>query len=371
MATGGKKTAYTYIGDFGQMLESVRIEDLTQKINCEDITLNECYVDCCASIPSKGVLSVEISEGDTLITFDPFLYCTDFSIEAAGFTLNKNTIDQVVIRNEELFASYKEDDVIYRLYEPKAHSPRPLILFLHGGGECGTDNLLQLTGTLGAIKLAERFPDMFVLAPQAPDYGISMQEMFEKMLSHGDPYRVCIGADTDIGIGDRGWNRDYVGRVCDLIRKLISQGKVDAERVYAIGMSLGGAGVITAVSVAPDLFAAAVPICPSMNADSYPLLANWPSIPVYIASAYIDHQANRHAYILRACSKLWAEGQRNVNFTLFTTEELEKYKIVASPNLTEAQIRAANHKSWILVLHNEYGILDWMISHRKNVERED
>jgi hypothetical protein len=86
---------------------------------------------------------------------------------------------------------------------------------------------------------------------------------------------------------------------------------------------------------------------------------------VYISSAYIDHQANRHAYILRACSKLWAEGQKDVHFTLFTTEELEKYNIVASPNLTEAQIRSANHKSWALVLHNEYGILDWMISHRK------
>jgi predicted peptidase len=154
-------------------------------------------------------------------------------------------------------------------------------------------------------------------------------------------------------MGDRGWNRDYVGRLCDLIRKLIAEGKVDAERVYAIGMSLGGAGVITTVSVAADLFAAAVPICPSMNGDSYPLLANWPSVPVYIASAYIDHQAGRH------------ESQRDVNFTLFTVEELEKYNIVASPNLTEAQIREANHKSWILVLHNEYGILDWMISHRK------
>jgi predicted peptidase len=365
MSKGQIITAYTFVGDFGQMLESVRIEHLTQKITREDITLNKCYVDCCNSIPSKGVTSVEISEGDTLITFDPFLYGNDFSIKAGGMTINKDAIDKVVVKNEDLFGSFTEGDVIYRMYAPKAASPRPLILFLHGGGECGTDNLLQLTGTIGAIKLVERFPDMFVLAPQAPDYGLSMQEMFAKMMSHGDPFRVCIGADTDIGLGDRGWNRDYVGRVCDLIRKMIADGRVDAERVYVIGMSLGGGGTITAVSVAPDLFAAAVPICPSMNADSYPLLDNWPAVPVYIASAYIDHQANRHAYILRACSKLWAAGQKDVNYTLFTTEELEKYHIVASPNLTEAQIREANHKSWILVLHNEYGILDWMISHRK------
>lgn len=365
MSKNGKITAYTYIGDFGQMVESIRMEHLTQQINREDIKIQGCFVDCCASITSKGVLTVENSEGVTLISFDPFLYSEDFSLEVAGIVIYKDSIDKVIIKNEELFGSFNEDDVLYRLYEPNAHSPRPLILFLHGGGECGTDNLWQLTGTLGAIRLAEYFPDMYILAPQAPDYGISMQQMFEKMQAHSDPFRVCIGADTDIGTGNRGWNRDYVGRVCDLIRKLIAEGKVDADRVYAIGMSLGGAGVISTVSVAPDLFAAVVPICPSMNGDSYPLLANWPSVPVYIASAYIDHQANRHAYILRACSKLWAEGQKDVNFTLFTTEELEKYKIVASSNLTEAQIRSANHKSWILVLHNEYGILDWMISHRK------
>jgi predicted peptidase len=367
MSKSRKIIAHTYIGDFGQMVESVKIEGLAEIINPEDIVLKECYVDCCTSILGEGALSVEKSDGGTRITFDPFLFRADFSIEAAGVTINKDTIDEVTVKNEELFGKYTENDVVYRMYAPKAHSPRPLILFLHGGGESGTDNLLQLTGTLGAIKLAERFPDMFILAPQAPDYGMSMQEMFDKMKQHGDPFRVSIGAETDISIGDRGWNRDYLGRVCDLIRKLIEEDKVDAERVYVIGMSMGGAGTITTVSVAPDLFAAAVPICPSMNADSYPMLANWPSVPVYIASAYIDHQANRHAYILRACSKLWAQERKDVNFTLFTTEELEKYNIVASQNLTEAQIRGANHNSWVLVLHNEYGILSWMISHRKKI----
>lgn len=358
-------TAHTYIGDFGQMVEAIRIEGVTQEINYEDISLKNGYVDCCTIVPNKGVVSAENRGGDTHITFDPFLYRADFSIEVAGWTINKDRINKVIVRNEALFGSHSEGDVVYRLYAPKANAPRPLILFLHGGGECGTDNLLQLTGTLGAIKLAERFPDMFVLAPQAPDYGMSMQEMFEKMKAQGDPFKVIVGADTNIGIGDRGWNRDYLGRVCDLIRKLIAEGKVDAERVYALGMSMGGAGVITAVSVAPDLFAAAVPICPSMNGDSYPLLANWPSVPVYIASAYIDHQVSRHAYILRACSQLWAEGQRDVKLTLFTPEELEKYGIVASPQLTEAEIRGANHNSWVLVLHNEYSILDWMTAHRK------
>ena len=40
---------------------------------------------------------------------------------------------------------------------------------------------MQLTDTIGAIKLAERVPDMYVMAPQAPAGGLSMEEMFAKM----------------------------------------------------------------------------------------------------------------------------------------------------------------------------------------------
>lgn len=366
MNTESQIIAYTYIGDFGQMVESIRFPTPLKDVQPQTIVMKNCFVDCCTTISSKGVLSVENSENDTLIRFDPFLYRTDFSVSVADMTIDKTTIEHVVVKDEELFGSFTDHDVVYRLYEPESSAPRPLILFLHGGGECGTDNLLQLTGTVGAISLAKRFPDMFVLAPQAPTYGLSMQDMFARMRTRGDPFKVCIGAETSIGLGDMGWNRSYLGQVCDLIRSMISEGRVDASRVYVIGMSMGGAGVITAVSIAPDLFASAVPICPSMNGDSYPLLENWPeNVPAYLSSAYIDHQVGRHAYILRACTKLWEQGRTGVKYTLFTPEELEQYGIIALPTLTESEIRSANHYSWVLVLHNEYGILDWMISHRK------
>ena len=366
MTTNHRTTAYTFIGDFGQMVEELRIEGLAKPVSSEAITLKNAFTDCCTTIPGKGVLSVTQADGEVRIAFDPFLYRAEFSVDVGGITITKEQIDEIVVKDEELFQKLTKKDVVYRLYEPDASRPRPLILFLHGGGECGTDNLLQLTGTLGAISLAKRFPDMYVLAPQAPDYGLSMHEMFARMMEKGDPFRVCIGSETSIGLGDRGWNRDYLGRVSDLIRDMIAEGKVDATRVYVIGMSMGGAGTISAVSAAPELYAAAVPICPSMNGDSYPLLENWPeNVPAYIATAYIDHQAGRHAYILRACTKLWEQGRTDIKYTLFTPEELEQYGIVASPNLSEREIRGANHNSWVLVLHNEYGILDWMISKRK------
>ena len=162
----------TFIGDFGQMVETIRVAGLSGEVAAEDVVLKECYTDCCATIASKGVLSVKQSGGETVITVDPFLYRIDFSVEIKGQTILKADIADITVRDEELFAKRVDGDVVYRLYEPKASAPRPLILFLHGGGECGSDNLLQLTGTIGAISLAKRFPDMFVLAPQAPDLSL-------------------------------------------------------------------------------------------------------------------------------------------------------------------------------------------------------
>lgn len=361
-----KVTAYTRIGDFGQMAERIEIEPADGSLAADGWRLENGFTDVHGLIPSKGILKAEIQNDRLSLILDPFLYRSDFVLRAGDVSLDKTSFDRILVADEDLFAQCAEGDVLYRLYSPESFAPRPLILFLHGGGECGTDNRLQLTGTLGAIKLAKRFPEMYVMAPQAPDYGIGMAEAFARMMANGDPFRVAYGADPNTGKGERGWNRDYLGRVCDLIRGMIAAKKVDASRVYIIGMSMGGAGVISAVSVAPDLFAAAVPICPSMNGDSYPILENWPDVPVFLSTAYIDHHPGRHAYILRACNKQWAQGRRDIHYVIFTPEELEQYGIVLDPELSEAQIRSANHNSWVLALHNEYGILDWMIAQRKS-----
>ena len=82
-------------------------------------------------------------------------------------------------------------------------------------------------------------------------------------------------------------------------------------------------------------------------------------------TAYMDHQPGRHAYLLEACEKLWREGRGDVEYTIFKPEELEAYGIGTTEGLTDKELYEENHNSWILVFHNERGILDWMISHQK------
>ena len=92
----------------------------------------------------------------------------------------------------------------------------------------------------------------------------------------------------------------------------------------------------------------------------------WPDVPVWISTSYMDHQHGRHAYIHNACCKLWSEGRKDVKYTIYLPEELEKYGIGTSEDLTAKEMDAENHNSWILTLHNANGILDWMISHVKD-----
>ncbi len=363
---------HTAMYDYGQMVDQVRfsVEGAIPALRPEDFAAEGCFYDLSARKPISGIREVTASEGVVTLTMDKFLYRVDFCIRgqgaADGVVISKDTADRVELLHSDWFSRHREDGVNYRLYTPqRSGGARPLILFLHGGGGSGEDNETQLTDTLGAIKLAERCPDMYVMAPQAPTGGLTLQQAFARMQAKGDPYKVIVGSDTDNEFDSRGWNRRYLSKVADIIRRMIAAGEVDSRRVYVIGMSMGGNGTLKMMSAAPDLFAAAVPICPSMNGESWAILNMLPNIPTFLAASYIDHSPSRHAYMLRAVSKLWKQGRRDVEFVLFSQEELEAYGIGTTPGVTTRELYMENHNCWILVLHNEYCILDWMFSHVK------
>ena len=211
-----KIVAYVHIGDYGQAVDNIKfITD--NEIIMSDVSVNieRHFCDLSGKALSKGVLSAEQIEGGVEVAFDPFLYRYDFRITGKiggeDIEVTKDNIDEVVVKDLDTFTARKENGVIYRIYEPEAASARPLVLFLHGGGECGEDNVLQMTGTLGALRLAEKWPDMYIMAPQAPAGSLTMQENFEVMRKRGNPFRVEMGMTPFALKGERGWNRDYLG----------------------------------------------------------------------------------------------------------------------------------------------------------------
>ncbi len=368
--------ANTFIGDYGQMAQSFELTvggEEDSKIEKCDFVIENHFKDLTGKTESKGITAVSAKpteEGVRIVLeVEPFIWRYDFKVSGTAgdipIAFTKEDITETAVKDLETFCAYTENGVNYRLYEPESGEARPLVLFLHGGGESGEDNTAQLTGTIGALKLAERWPDMYIMAPQAPSGNVGMYEMFEVMKKRGNPFRIEMVMTPFSLKGERGWNRDYLGKVCDIIRKMVSDGKVDGGRIYVTGMSMGGGGVLKALSVAPLLFAAAVAVCPSMNGESYGELLHLPKVPLWIATAYMDHQPGRHAYLLEACEKLWREGRGDVEYTIFKPEELEAYGIGTTEGLTDKELYEENHNSWILVFHNERGILDWMISHQK------
>ena len=120
-----------------------------------------------------------------------------------------------------------------RLYVPPeaASDPamqRPFILFLHGGGEVGTNNVAQVNGNIDGLLAEAKRRGAYLYAPQSP------------------------GAWSDLTL---------TGRVMSMIDRALVEQRVDANRLYVTGLSNGGGGTWNILSRYGARFAAGVPIC--------------------------------------------------------------------------------------------------------------
>ncbi len=136
----------------------------------------------------------------------------------------------------------------YQMFSPKtAGKPAPakgypLVLFLHGGGEGGTDNKIQLVANKGATVWAES-PQIdknpaYVIAPQTNE-GWTTERVTKLLLGLLD--ELC--ADSTLNI--------------------------DVNRVYVQGMSMGGIGTWNLILTDPKRFAAAMPLCGMVPEEWY------------------------------------------------------------------------------------------------------
>lgn len=138
----------------------------------------------------------------------------------------------------------------YRFLRPpetEAAGRYPLILFLHGAGERGTDNQAQLKYLptwLADSPLRQQYP-CFVIAPQCrPDQRWSPFSWSDKTSS---PLATNLTVDLAAAVA-------ALNEVC------VNEA-VDPQRIYLTGLSMGGYGAWELVARYPERFAAVVPIC--------------------------------------------------------------------------------------------------------------
>jgi predicted peptidase len=154
--------------------------------------------------------------------------------------------------------THKSDWVMpYRLFGPEAAGKLPLVVYLHGSGGLGDDNLKQLgLGNVFGTRVwllpenQKRFP-CYLVVPQT-DRGWARYDLSQ---SRQGPAKVLPG----LGEGSR-----LALEIVDALRREFA---IDERHIYITGQSMGGAGTWNMITHRPNFFAAAVICCGSVSAE--------------------------------------------------------------------------------------------------------
>ena len=166
------------------------------------------------------------------------------------------------------------DTLPYRLYRSEKADTMtealPLVLFLHGAGERGNDNYMQLKHCIKFFledTITSRYP-FLLMVPQCPD---------GKRWVNTDWSQPEHAMDSVPTVELRG--------VMAVLDSLIDDGAVDSTQVYICGISMGGFGTWDALQRWPEKFAAAIAICGGGD----PAYAHaMKAIPIYIFHGLCD-----------------------------------------------------------------------------------
>jgi predicted peptidase len=170
----------------------------------------------------------------------------------------------------------------YLLYLPSDYEAKdawPLVLFLHGAGERGTN--LELVKKHGPPKLIDQGKDYpaIVVSPQCA------------------PGR---------------WWHSQLLELSALVDHITQKYKVDPDRLYLTGLSMGGFGTWALAAYRPDRFAAVMPICGGGEAMAARALTKVP--------AWVFHGAKDPVVPLARSEAMVEALQRakgNVKFTVY------------------------------------------------------
>ena len=214
-----------------------------------------------------------------------------------------------------------QGELKYRLLFPDALDGRklPLVIFLHGSGERGSDNEAQLkwgVQQFATDNSLKHYP-AFVAAPQCPadDQWSSYDGKFKQ-----NPTRA-------------------LGLVRTMIDELVETYAIDTDRIYITGLSMGGFGTFDALARYPDLFAAGVPVCGSGDPAT---VDRFKEVPIWIYTGAEDPtvQASRVANMFTALMEAGAK-----------------------PGYT--QVPEVGHFSW-LQAYSDPLVIQWLFRQRKN-----
>lgn len=220
------------------------------------------------------------------------------------------------------------DTLNYRLLFPDANPFRkyPLVIFLHGSGERGSDNNAQLkwgVENFATDEAMSKYPAL-VIAPQCPA---------------GQQWSHIKRTDNTRDIKMEPTPAKSMELLMELIQKTIKEMPVDTNRIYITGLSMGGYGTFEALARYPNLFAAAVPVCGGGDTSKAAVIAQ---IPIWILHGAED-SAVSPLYGLDMVNALTKAGGRP-GFTLYPE---------------------VGHFSWLMA-YSDPLVMEWLFRQRKH-----
>jgi len=200
----------------------------------------------------------------------------------------------------------------YLLSLPKGYGEKeqkwPLMLFLHGAGERGSDlNLVKKHGPPKLIEQGRELP-FIVVSPQCPA-GVWWSERLDTLMA--------------------------------LLDEIESKYEVDPSRVYLTGLSMGGFGTWALACERPERFAAIVPIC---GGGQWFLADRLKKVPVWAFHGAKD------PVVPLDLSKSMVEAVKRMGGDA---------KLTVYPE--------ANHDSWTAT-YDDPKVYEWLLSHRTGRE---
>ncbi len=214
----------------------------------------------------------------------------------------------------------------YRLLKPlevDLQQKYPLVLFLHGAGERGDENVRQLIhgGRNFADEGLRRRHPAFVVAPQCPAEKKWVEVPWDRT-KHEMP-------------ADPGETMRHVFELLDALQK---EFPIDASRIYAVGLSMGGYGTWDILQRKPDLLAAAVPICGGGD-------------PAY-AKAFVT-------------TPVWAfHGADDPAVPVTRSRDMIEALIAAGGHPIYTEYEGVGHNSWTETFDNRL-VWDWLFAQRR------
>ncbi len=277
-------------------------------------------------------LNVSLKDGAKLFTAEGTVTALTVSGDVDVKTVDNENVLIPQLEGYEYSTFEASDGLVipYGLYTPENAddgNKHALVIWNHGVGERGSDPRIALLGNevtaLNGEEFQKLFDGAYVLVPQTP-------------------------ADT----GDM----DIIAGKIELIKEVIADENlnVDEDRVIVGGCSMGGGQTMNIIFEAPELFAAAYPVCPhcpSENVTDEQIKAI-SRLPIWFIHCTNDGTVKYPETTELLIERLQAAGNTNVHWSLFedvhdTTGRFN--------DLTEdgSDYKYNEHWSWVYFDNNE------------------